>query len=143
EPVSKLESPVNVKKEEKKEPVKEPKKEVKEQPKKVEKEEPKKEEVKPKAETLYQPKGKADGEGDDKNKIGDKGDPRGVDNAAVYKGEPGAGGGGAGGAGGASLQLAGWRWDYIPEPKLPKNETGHIKFKIVVDENGYIIQCTP
>jgi outer membrane biosynthesis protein TonB len=77
--------------------------------------------------------GKPISHGDDVNKTGDKGDPKGeLDNKALY-GKQGGGNNGAG------LDLAGWNWDYIPNPNVPNNETGRVVFEIKVDDSGEII----
>lgn len=77
--------------------------------------------------------GKPVSHGDDVNKTGDKGDPKGeLDNKALY-GKQGGGNNGAG------LDLAGWNWDYIPNPNVPNNETGRVVFEIKVDDSGEII----
>lgn len=77
--------------------------------------------------------GKPVSHGDDANKTGDKGDPKGeLDNKALY-GKQGGGNNGAG------LDLAGWNWDYIPNPNVPNNETGRVVFEIKVDDSGEII----
>ncbi len=137
--VTKQESPVAVKEEKKTEtkPVEKPK----EQPK-----ETVKTETKPKEATVQQKttstadkttsdnkEGKPVSQGDDANKTGDKGDPKGKIDADALYGKPG------GGQGGAGLDLAGWNWDYIPKPNVPNNETGRIVFEIKVDDSGEII----
>jgi periplasmic protein TonB len=132
--------------------VKEEKKEVKEEVKKeaakeVVKETPKKEEPKVvKEEAVFTPKettdkttGKKKGEnisqGNDKNAKGDKGQPDGTLNPdAAYSGIKGGGAGGSG----TGLDLAGWKWDRKPDPKIPENESGRLIFEIEVDENGEI-----
>lgn len=77
--------------------------------------------------------GKPVSHGDDANKTGDKGDPKGeLDNKALY-GKQGGGNNGAG------LDLAGWNWDYIPKPNVPNNETGRVVFEIKVDDSGEIV----
>ena len=40
---------------------------------------------------------------------------------------------------GASLQMAGWIWDVQPSPQDTSNEEGKIVYKIVIDQDGYII----
>lgn len=72
--------------------------------------------------------------GDDANKVGDKGDPRGtLDGRALY-GNPGGGNGG-----GAALNMAGWKWDRVPKPKDESTESGRIVFEIKIDDEGEII----
>lgn len=67
------------------------------------------------------------------NKTGDKVDPKGeLNNKALY-GKQGGGNNGAG------LDLAGWNWDYTPDPNVPNNETGRVVFEIKVDDSGEII----
>lgn len=127
QPVSKEESPVVIK-ETKKEIVVKP---VKEDTKKEEKKEVKVAETKP-ADDKGNPK--LANQGDDKNKVGDKGSEEGSLDAKALYGKQGGGGGGVG------LDLAGWNWDEIPRPNIPNNElNGKIIFEIKVDENGEII----
>lgn len=136
----------------------------KEEPRKVEKpveKVPEKSVEKPKADpnAVYNPDGKkttssnktGDGkagqpgnEGDDVGKVGDKGDPRGVDKSAIYEGNPGSGNGGPGGAGGFGLTMSGWDWDQTPKaPKVPDNESGFVVFEITVDSEGTIVDIQP
>lgn len=127
QPVSKEESPVVVK-ETKKEIVVKP---VKEDAKKEDKKEVKVADTKP-SEEKGNPK--LANQGDDKNKVGDKGSEEGSLDAKALYGKQGGGGGGVG------LDLAGWNWDEIPRPNIPNNElNGKIIFEIKVDENGEII----
>lgn len=145
----KEEKKVEVKKEE---PKTEPTKVIekpKETPKKQE-EQPKKEE--PKA--VYNPNaqktessnktsegkaGKPGNHGDDKGKVGDKGNPAGtLDSKALY-GKPGGGGGNGTGS---SLSLDGWEWDEVPSPQVPNNENGQIVFAIVVNSDGELEKIT-
>jgi len=94
------------------------------------KEEPKVEEQKVDTNALY-PGSSSQGSKD--NAAGDAGDPEGnVDSRALY-GKQGGGGGGP------SLDLAGWRWDYIPNPDDRSQENGRIVFEIKVDDNGEVI----
>jgi len=72
-------------------------------------------------------------QGDQKDKAGDAGNPEGtVDSRALY-------GKSGGGGGGPSLDLAGWRWDYAPNPNDNSKENGRIVFEIKVDDNGDVI----
>lgn len=126
---------------------KQPEKPVKEQPKPV------KEVVKPTPEATVEKKtsekvsatdgadGKAgeskeaaaSNDGDNKDKVGDKGDPKGsLDSRALY-GTPG------GGDGGSSLSMTGWTWDFKPNPKESSNETGRIIFEVKIDDYGDIL----
>jgi periplasmic protein TonB len=144
--VSKVESPVVVK-EEKKEPVKEVVKEkvVEAKPKVTPKEEVKKEV--PKEVKVTEEKGtdtkKGDpttSQGDDKGKVGDKGNPEGnVDAKALYGNQ----GGGANGDKGFGLSMSGWSWADQPViPPLPDTEDGRIEFEIECDSEGEIIGIT-
>ncbi|SIQ91688.1 hypothetical protein [Pontibacter lucknowensis] len=142
-----VESPVSVKEEVKPQPkpthkveeVKKPVEQPKEEVKKPEPEKPR---------TLYPGKptestgtGKAgtsneatgNNNGDDANKVGDKGDPRGQMTAKNYEGTPGGGGGGDG------LDMAGWRYDISPKRDPYENETGFVKFRIRIDADGNLI----
>lgn len=116
-------------------------------PKPVEKE-PVKEEKKPtpSKETTYQKpepekagnKGQGEastaevkGQGDDVDKSGDKGDPRGEYNeSTTYTG---------GGKGGAKLNIVGWMWDQEPNLKDQSSENGVVTFEFIIDEDGYVI----
>ncbi len=72
-------------------------------------------------------------QGNKEKEAGDAGDPKGsVDSRALY-------GKSGGGGGGPSLDLAGWRWDYTPNPKDNSKENGRIVFEIKVDDNGEVI----
>jgi outer membrane biosynthesis protein TonB len=137
--VTPQESTVAVKEEKKPEtkPVEKPKEQEK---KEVVKTETKPVETTQKAQTQTTEKtttdnkeGKPVSHGDDANKTGDKGDPRGeLDNKALY-GKQGGGNNGAG------LALDGWTWDFVPNPNVPSNESGKIVFQIKVDDSGEII----
>lgn len=137
--VTKTESPVVVKetKTETKEvtkPITEVKKEttpVKEDVKKIED----KAIFKPSNKNTESKEGKPGNNGDDPGKVGDKGSEEGnLDSRSLY-GKPGGGDGG-----GTALDLAGWKWDSAPKPKIGDDEvTGQIVFEIKVDENGEII----
>jgi protein TonB len=131
-------SPVETKPAEKTMPVEEPvEEEAAEEPKPVAepseepvKEEPKLEEQTVDTNALY-PGSSSQGKKD--NTAGDAGDPEGnVDSRALYGTQ-------GGGGGGPSLDLAGWRWDYIPNPDDRSQENGRIVFEIKVDDNGEII----
>ncbi|TXK47680.1 hypothetical protein FVR03_09040 [Pontibacter qinzhouensis] len=127
-------------------PKPEPKVEPKKEPEKPV-EEPKKEPEKPKS--LYPGKptestgtGKAgtsneatgNNNGDDINKVGDKGSPDGkLDAKALY----GKAGGGAGG-----LDMAGWRYEIEPKRDPYPNESGIVKFRISINGNGEVINIS-
>ncbi|MBF8962242.1 hypothetical protein I0P70_03200 [Pontibacter sp. FD36] len=142
-----VESPVSVKEEVKPQPKPTPKVEEVKKPVEQPKEEVKKPEPE-KPRTLYPGKptestgtGKAgtsneatgNNNGDDANKVGDKGDPRGQMTAKNYEGTPGGGGGGDG------LDMAGWRYDISPKRDPYENETGFVKFRIRIDADGNLI----
>jgi len=94
------------------------------------KEEPKVEEKKVDSNALYP--GSAS-QGNKEDAAGDAGNPDGnLDSRALY-GKQGGGGGGP------SLDLAGWRWDYVPDPDDRSQENGRIVFEIKVDDNGEVI----
>jgi outer membrane biosynthesis protein TonB len=114
-------------------PVEEVVKETKPVTKPVEqppKEEPKVEEKKVDSNALYP--GSAS-QGNKENKVGDAGNPDGNVEARALYGKQGGGGGGP------SLDLAGWRWDYVPNPNDNSKENGRIVFEIRVDDNGEVI----
>lgn len=87
----------------------------------------------PKQESLYPGTAKKSAnQGDDAEKVGDKGKEDGkIDERAIY--------GAKGSADGASLQMAGWNWDNIPRPNDSSNENGRIVFQITIDDQGEII----
>ncbi len=43
-----------------------------------------------------------------------------------------------GGSNGASLQMAGWVWDFKPNPNDKSDESGKIVYMITIDDEGYI-----
>jgi hypothetical protein len=55
-----------------------------------------------------------------------------VDSRSLYGKQSGSGGG-------PSLDLADWRWDYVPNPNDNTKENGRIVFEIRVDDNGEVI----
>ena len=57
-----------------------------------------------------------------------------VDERAIY-GNQGAN---TGSSEGASLNLAGWIWNFKPNPDDQSDESGKIIYKIIVDEDGYL-----
>jgi len=99
--------------------------------------EEKKEEVKPVVPPADNKGSQPESQGDDKNKTGDKGDPKGVpDPNAAYTGKPGGGAGGNG----MQLSMSGWVWDDEPKiPEIPDNENGRIEFEIECNEEGDIV----
>lgn len=138
--VTKQESPVSVKEEKKVEtkPVEKPKeqpKEVKVDPKPKETTTEEKSSAKTTADktTTDNKDGKPVSQGDDANKTGDKGDPKGKLDADALYGKQG------GGSGGVGLDLSGWNWDNIPKPNVANNESGRVVFEIKVDDSGDII----
>lgn len=114
-------------------PVKETPKEVKkETTKPVEKTEVTKPEDGAKGKDGEATEQKAANQGDNTNKVGDKGNEEGtLDSRALY-GQPGGGGGSA-------LQLTGWIWDFEPRPKDTSSENGRIVFEIKIDDQGEIL----
>ena len=71
-------------------------------------------------------------QGDKEEEVGDQGSETGnIDDRALY-GKPG-------GEGGSSLELAGWTWDFAPDPKDTSSESGRIVFEIKIDDQGDII----
>lgn len=122
-----------VKKEEVKPIVKETPKEVKkETPKPVEKKEEEKAEEGAKGKEGESSTQQAANQGDNTNKVGDKGDEKGTLDARALYGKPGGGGGSA-------LELTGWMWDFKPKPNDTSNENGRIVFEIKIDDQGEIL----
>ncbi|MGK7393661.1 MAG: hypothetical protein ACNS62_03775 [Candidatus Cyclobacteriaceae bacterium M3_2C_046] len=71
-------------------------------------------------------------QGDNANAPGDKGDPQGtIDSRALY--------GSQGGGDGASLDMAGWIWDFKPKPNDQSSESGRIVFQVKIDDQGEIL----
>lgn len=71
-------------------------------------------------------------QGDKTDQTGDQGHEEGkVDERALY-GTPGGGGG-------SNLEMAGWMWDFKPNPKDTSDESGRIVFEIKIDDRGEII----
>ena len=124
------EKAVEVKKEviEKSKPVEQPKKEEENKPEKPKESTPVKEEAlmsKPKgADTGAKSQGTSSGTGDEGKKDGT------IDGRALY--------GSQGSADGASLQMAGWVWDFKPQPNDKSSDTGKIVYKIIIDQDGYL-----
>ena len=69
--------------------------------------------------------------GNDADKVGDKGIREGSLMSKNYEGKPGGGDGG--------LDMAGWRYDVAPKKDPYANETGFIKFRIKIDGDGNLI----
>lgn len=59
-----------------------------------------------------------------------------IDQRAIY----GSQGTNTGESEGANLALAGWIWDFKPKPDDTSYETGKIVYKIVVDQDGYLVK---
>ncbi|UOG77153.1 hypothetical protein MTX78_11245 [Hymenobacter tibetensis] len=134
------ESPVTAPPVEKPAPVKE---EVREVPKPVER-----------PRTLYTPKGSANGggngvngtsnaptgnnNGDRPGSVGDQGDPNGSLDAKALYGQPGSGGSGSS-PGSGGLEMSGWTLATRERPPMVSNESGYVRFKIQIDENGDIV----
>ncbi|GAB4229118.1 MAG: hypothetical protein Tsb0034_00650 [Ekhidna sp.] len=62
-----------------------------------------------------------------------------IDQRAIY----GTQGAKTGNTEGASLSLAGWVWDFKPNPNDTSAEAGKIVYKIVVDQDGYLVKIEP
>lgn len=93
-------------------------------------EEPEEPVQEPEPGSLYPSKNTNQGASD--QPVGDQGKEEGkVDERALY--------GAKGPSDGASLQMAGWNWDYIPRPQDNSNENGRIVFQITIDDRGEII----
>ena len=59
-----------------------------------------------------------------------------IDKRALY----GSQGNTTGASEGASLSLSGWMWDFSPKPDDSSDQTGRIVYKIVVDQDGYLVK---
>lgn len=75
--------------------------------------------------------------GDDKGKVGDKGNPEGTLDAKALYGTPGGGGGGD------SYNIRGWSPDFKPKVNDDTNESGRIVFQVKIDDEGRIISVIP
>ncbi|WP_296623451.1 hypothetical protein [Marivirga sp.] len=106
-----------------------PTEKAKETPKQEKKEE-KKEEPKANPNALFPGDTKTQGETNDKK--GDQGNPEGEVDADAMMGPQGGGNG-------SKLDMAGWKWDRVPDPDDPSNQSGKIVFEIRVDNNGEVI----
>jgi hypothetical protein len=91
-------------------------------------------------------------QGDKEGTIGYQGNAKGTLNAKALYGDFGKGGGSGGGEGGgvgtgrgdgASLDMAGWIWDFKPKVKDETNESGKIVFKIKINSEGEIVSVIP
>lgn len=72
--------------------------------------------------------------GDNAGEKGDKGNPEGKIDANALYGTPGGGGGGP------TIEMSGWKPDFLPKPKDDiSNENGRIVFQIKIDDQGEIV----
>jgi outer membrane biosynthesis protein TonB len=79
--------------------------------------------------------------GDDNNKAGDPGNPKGIDQNALYKdGVAGKGSGGLGDGTGPSIGggIAGWKYIGNPVPKDDSQDKGTLEYKIFVNDDGTV-----
>lgn len=76
---------------------------------------------------------KASGQGNEKDRAGDAGDPKGTVDARALYGTQGGGGGGP------ALEISGWMWDQAPNDKDASSENGRIVFEFQIDDEGYVI----
>ncbi|WP_375416006.1 hypothetical protein [uncultured Hymenobacter sp.] len=124
---------------------------------------PPKEEVKEtprpprKVAVTFTPKGQADGggngqsgtsnaptgnnNGDRPGTVGDQGDARGTLNGDALYGNPGTGGPGRGGSGGG-LEMSGWAIDSTPKVEAVDDNSGVVRFKIKITEEGEVEAVT-
>ncbi|MEQ8906795.1 hypothetical protein [Ekhidna sp.] len=65
-----------------------------------------------------------------------KDEERELDQRAIY----GSQGPNTGDAEGANLALSGWVWDFKPKPDDTSDQSGKIVYKIVVDQDGYLVK---
>jgi periplasmic protein TonB len=88
---------------------------------------------------------KSGSEGDDKDKVGDKGKPEGtLIKGGQYTGNAGSGGPGTGGSGGVSMSgFNGFEWPKVEAPSLPDEAYGVYEFMVKVDDQGDVISVTP
>lgn len=80
------------------------------------------------SETVPEEKNKNPSDGKEENKE--------IDERAIY----GTQGAATGNAEGASLALSGWVWDFKPKPEDESDQLGKIVYKIVVDQDGYLVK---
>jgi periplasmic protein TonB len=136
-----MDSPDKVAKEVVKEDVKpvvkdKPKEEKKETTKPVEKKEVVKPEVGAKGKEGESTNKEAANQGDNLNKVGDKGDEKGTLDARALYGQPG------GGDGKPGLQIIGWMWDEVPNKRDQSSENGQVIIDFLIDSDGYVIKTT-
>ncbi|HCX24167.1 MAG: hypothetical protein CMB80_13195 [Flammeovirgaceae bacterium] len=134
-PVTEQPSPTVV--EEVKKPVQQPKKEVvKEEVKKTtpkpEVEQPEKSEVQKEALMPKAEQGETNNSSGETANDGRQGKEEGTIDGRALMGDQGS-------SNGASLQMAGWVWDFKPDPKDNSSEEGKIVYRIKVDGDGYIV----
>jgi protein TonB len=75
-------------------------------------------------------------QGDNTNKVGDKGNEQGTLDARALYGKPG------GGDGKPGLQIIGWMWDEVPNKKDQSSENGQVIIDFLIDGDGYVIKTT-
>ncbi len=80
--------------------------------------------------------GKTASQGDQKDKVGDQGNPEGTLDANALYGKSGGGGGGP------NIELTGWKCDNEREPDIASGEPGKVVFLIEVDDRGEITKVT-
>ena len=81
--------------------------------------------------------------GDDKGKVGDKGNPQGSLDAKALYGQPGSGGGAGGGSGVSMSGFNGFAFPNVKAPELPDDAFGEYEFLVKVDDQGEVISVTP
>lgn len=74
---------------------------------------------------------------DQKNEAAEDKEVHEVDERAIFKRDPNTNG--DQNTKGSSLELAGWDWDFRPEPNDKSSENGLIVFQITIDKEGEII----
>jgi len=85
-------------------------------------------------------------QGDDKGKVGDKGNPQGTLDAKALYGKPGNGGGGEGGGGGGGVTVTGFEGfekPTISKPEIPNESYGTYSFSVKVSKEGEVVSIKP
>ncbi|MDO7851844.1 hypothetical protein [Hymenobacter convexus] len=79
--------------------------------------------------------------GDRPGAVGDQGDPNGTLDAKALYGAPGHGGSGSS-PGSGGLEMSGWRFENTPNVEAVDDNSGQIRFKIKISDDGEVLAVT-
>ncbi|MDO7849184.1 hypothetical protein Q5H92_22665 [Hymenobacter sp. M29] len=79
--------------------------------------------------------------GDRPGAVGDQGDPNGTLDAKALYGAPGRGGSGSS-PGSGGLEMSGWRFESTPNVEAVDDNSGQIRFKIKIADDGEVLAVT-